>query len=117
MGGRLTREQASMKKKLMIASQPKTTRSQRGGAMPAWFDEIDRAIRSWHNRNWKDPLKKKQRGAGLFSILTRPLARLFGKKITKQAAKAVAKRVAKKAATGAVTAGASWATQKVLDRI
>ena len=60
-----------------------------------------------------------QRGAGLFSIFTRPLARLFCKKVTKQAAKAVAKRVAKKvtkeAATGAVTAGASWATQKALD--
>ena len=42
-------------------------------------------------------------------------------KFTKQAAKAVAKRVAKKAAkqaaTGALTAGASWATQKALDRI
>ena len=148
-------------------------KKQRGGAMPAWFDEIDRAIRSWHNPNWKDPSKKQrggrlrglrdfglgalhkammggsltreqasmmkglmmatdprrlgifpkrgQRGAGLLSIFTRPLARLFGKKITKQAAKAVAKRVAKKAAkkaaTGAVTAGASWATQKALDRI
>ena len=65
--------------------------------------------------------KRGQRGAGLFSFITRPLARLFGKKVTKQAAKAVAKRVAKKAAkkaaAGAVTAGASWATQKALDQI
>ena len=122
MGGRLTREQASMMKELMMATDPRRLgifpkRRQRGGAMPAWFDEIDRAIRSWHNPNWK----KKQRGSGLFSIFTRPLARLFGKKMTKQAVKAVAKRVAKKAAkkaaTGAVTAGASWATQKALDRI
>ena len=64
---------------------------------------------------------RRQRGAGVFSIFTRPLARLFGKKVTKQAAKAVAKRMAKKAAkkaaTGAVTAGARWATQKGLDRI
>ena len=62
-----------------------------------------------------------QRGAGLLSIFTRSLARLFGKKVTKQAAKAVTKRVAKKAAkkaaAGAVTAGASWATQKALDQI
>ena len=41
---------------------------------------------------------RRQCGAGLFSIFTQPLARLFGKKVTKQAAKAVAKRVAKKAA-------------------
>ena len=65
--------------------------------------------------------KRGQRGAGLFSFIIRPLARLFGKKVTKQAAKAVAKRVAKKAAkkaaAGAVTAGASWATQKALDQI
>ena len=65
--------------------------------------------------------KREQRGAGLLSFITRPLARLLGKKVTKQAAKAVAKRVAKKAAkeaaAGAVTAGASWATQKALDRI
>ena len=64
---------------------------------------------------------RRQSGAGLFRIFTRPLARLTGKKVTKQAAKAVAKRVAKKAAkkaaTGAVTAGASWATQKALDQI
>ena len=62
-----------------------------------------------------------QRGAGLLSFITRPLARLFVKKVTKQAATAVAKRVAKKAAkkaaAGAVTAGASWATQKALDQI
>ena len=48
-----------------------------------------------------------QRGAGLLSFITRPLA----------VAKRVAKKAAKKAAAGAVTAGASWATQKALDQI
>ena len=121
-GGRLTPRQM---RTLMRATDPRCLgifpkRGQRGGAMSAWLDEIDRSIRSWHNPNWKDPLKK-QRGAGLFSFITRPLARLFGKKVTKQAAKAVAKRVtkkaAKKAAAGVVTAGASWATRKALDQI
>ena len=63
----------------------------------------------------------KHRGAGLFSVLLRPLLRLFGKKVTKQAAKTVTKRVAKKAAkktaSGVLTAGASWATQKALARL
>ena len=106
---------------------------------PAW---IERAIRSAGRskkrkggrltprqmktlRRATDPRRlgifPQQRGAGLLSFITRPLARLFGKKVSKQAAKAVAKRVAKKAAkkaaAGAVTAGASWATQKALDQI
>ena len=49
----------NLMKELMMASQPKTAR--------------------------------RQRGAGLLSIFTRPLLRLFGKKVTKQAAKAVAR--------------------------
>ena len=64
---------------------------------------------------------RRQRGAGVFSFLIRPLLRLFGKKVTKQAAKTVAKRVAKKAAkkaaTGTLTVGAIWATQKAFDQI
>ena len=117
-GGNFMRE-------MMLASQPKTIRRQRGGAvaMPAWLDQLDRAIRGYHipSSHVKGSHTKRQRGAGVFSFLISPLFRFFGKKVTKQAAKTVAKRVAKKAAKkaakGALTASASWATQKALDRI
>ena len=67
-----------------------------------------------------------QLGAGLFSFVLRPLARLFGKKaaakrlaqkVTNKAVKRVAKKVGKKAALGAATAAGSWATQKALDSL
>ena len=102
----------------MMASQPKIFRRQRGAGI---FGTLTGANMLTDILQKELERIKKQRGAGLFSIFTRPLARLFGKKVPKQAAKAVAKRVAKKAAkkaaAGAVTAGASCATQKALDRI
>ena len=101
----------------MMASQPKIFRRQRGAGLFTTLTGTGPLLGILK----REVKKRKQRGAGLLSIFTRPLPRLFGKKVTKQAAKAVAKRVVKKAAekaaTGAVTAGASWATQKALDRI
>ena len=109
-------------RKVLMATDPRRLsifpkRGQRGAGIFGTFSRANMLLDILQ----KEDKRKKQHGAGLLSFITRPLARLFGKKVTKQAAKAVAKRVAKKAAkkaaAGAVTAGASWATQKALDQI
>ena len=86
-----------------------------------------RRYRAVRPRKRRAPLP--QEGAGLFSILLRPLSRIFSKgmargvarqmskKVTEKAAKKIAKKVAKKTAMAAVGTAGTYGATKALDAL
>ena len=86
-----------------------------------------RRYRAIRPRKRRAPLP--QEGGGLFSVLLRPLGRIFSKgmarkvagqvskKVTRKAAKKIAKKVAKKTAMAAVGTAGTYGATKALDAL